>query len=309
MHLSVLLRETVDALAVVPGGSYIDGTLGSAGHAGEILRRSGADGRLLGIDRDRAALKRAAERLAGLPGNKVLAHGQHGDIRALAAENGFIDVDGIVLDLGVSSEQLDTPGRGFSFMADGPLDMRMDQSSGESAAELVARLDEEELAGLFKRLGEEPQARRIAAAIVRERRSGAIETTMRLADTVSRAVGGRRGPRHPATRVFQALRMAVNLEMEELEQALEDGLELLRPGGRMAVITFESLSDRLVKRFFAAHVGRRVSLAQGGERWEGELPAAAKITRKAVRPGAEEARDNPRARSAKLRAIERIEKG
>ena len=305
MHLSVLLRETVEALAVVPGGSYIDGTLGNAGHACEILRRAGADGRLLGIDRDRAALRRAAERLEGVPGCKVLVHGRHGDISALAAENGFTDVDGIVLDLGVSSEQLDTPLRGFSFMADGPLDMRMDQSDGESATELLARLDKEEMRELFKRLGEEPQARRIASAIIRERGSGAIETTTRLAETVSRAVGGRRGSRHPATRVFQALRMAVNREMEELEQALEDGLDLLRPGGRMAVITFESLSDRLVKRFFAEHVGRRVSLAQGGERWEGQLPAAVKVTRKAVRAGVEEIRDNPRARSAKLRAVGR----
>ncbi len=305
MHQSVLLRETVEALAVVPGGSYIDGTLGNGGHACEILRRAGAGGRLMGIDRDREALRRAAGLLANLPGQKVLAHGRHGGIRALADANGFAEVDGIVLDLGVSSEQLDAPGRGFSFMADGPLDMRMDQSEGESAAELLARLEAEELAEILTRLGEEPQARRIAGAIVRERARGAIVTTARLAETVSRAAGGRKGPRHPATRVFQALRMAVNREMEELEQALDDGLRLLRPGGRMAVITFESLSDRLVKRFFAAHVGRWVSLEQGGERWEGALPAADKVTRKAVRAGAEEIRDNPRARSAKLRAVER----
>ncbi|MDD4101681.1 MAG: 16S rRNA (cytosine(1402)-N(4))-methyltransferase RsmH [Kiritimatiellae bacterium] len=304
MHLSVLLQETVEALAVVPGGSYIDGTLGNGGHACEILRRAGADGRLMGIDRDRDALERAAGRLAEIPGHKVLAHGRHGAIGSLARANGFAEVDGIVLDLGVSSEQLDSPGRGFSFMADGPLDMRMDQTAGESAAELVARLDKEELAELFKRLGEEPQARRIAAEIVRERERGAIMTTAQLAETVSRGIGGRKGPRHPATRVFQALRMAVNREIEELEQALEGGLKLLRPGGRMAVITFESLSDRLVKHFFAAHVGRWVSQEQGGERWEGELPAAGKVTRKAVRAGAEEIRMNPRARSAKLRAVE-----
>lgn len=307
MHLSVLLHETVEALAVIAGGSYIDGTLGNGGHASEILRRAGAGGRLMGIDRDREALRRASECLKDLPGEKVLVHGCHGNISRLAEEKGFIEVDGIVLDLGVSSEQLDTPGRGFSFMADGPLDMRMDQSRGESAADLLDRLDKDELAELLKRLGEEPQARRIAGLIVREREREAFLTTERLAETVSRGLGGRRGPRHPATRVFQALRMAVNREMEELEQAMEEGLRLLRPGGRMAVITFESLSDRLVKRCFAAHVGRWAALEQGGERWEGVLPAAGKVTRKAVQADAEEVRTNPRARSAKLRAVRRLE--
>jgi len=307
MHLSVLLRETAEALAVVPGGSYIDGTIGGAGHAAEILTRAGPAGRLLGIDRDPGALRRSAERLAGVPGEKRLAHGGHGDIARLAVENGFGPVDGIVLDLGVSSDQLDEPGRGFSFRADGPLDMRMDPTGGESAAELLTRLDAGPLEELLRRLGEEPQARRIARAIMRERERRAIDTTGRLAEVVTAALGGRSGPRHPATRVFQALRMAVNRELEELERALEDGLRLLRPGGRMAVITFESLTDRAVKQCFAAHAGRWVSLQQGGERWEGRLPAVEKVTRHPVEPGPEEVAANPRARSAKLRVAARCE--
>ena len=305
MHVPVMLREMMDALAVVPGGSYIDGTLGGGGHAAEILRRAGPGGRLLGIDRDPEALERSQARLAGGPGKVWLAQGSHGDLRRLAEANGFAAVDGIVLDLGVSSEQLDTPGRGFSFRLEGPLDMRMDPTGGESAAELIARLEERELADLFRRLGEEPQARRVARAIACERARGAIETTGRLAEVVSAALGRRGGPRHPATRVFQALRMAVNREMEDLERALEDGLTLLRPGGRMAVMTFESLTDRLVKQRFMAHVGLLRSLQQGGEKWFGELPAVVPVTRKAVTPGDEEIAVNPRARSAKLRAIVR----
>jgi len=242
-----------------------------------------------------------------VPGEKRLVHGTHGEIRQLAEANGFTAVDGILLDLGVSSDQLDTAERGFSFRLEGPLDMRMDPSYGESAAELVARLDAQELTDLFRRFGEEPQAWRIAQALVRERERRAIDTTGRLAEVVSAALGGRTGPRHPATRVFQALRMAVNREMENLEQALEDGLRLLKPGGRMAVITFESLTDRTVKRCFAAHAGKWVSLQQGGERWEGELPAVEKVTRHAVEPGSDEVAANPRARSAKLRVVQRCE--
>ncbi len=307
MHLSVLLRETVDALAVVSGGNYIDGTLGGAGHAYEILKRAGSAGRLLGIDRDEAALERSAVRLAALPGEKVLVHGAHGELHRLAEANGFSAVDGILLDLGVSSDQLDTPGRGFSFRLDGPLDMRMDASRGESAADLLARLDVQTLADVVRRLGEEPQARRVAQAIIRAQSRSPITTTGRLAEVVSEALGGRKGPRHPATRVFQALRMAVNREMEDLAQALEEGLRLLKPGGRMAVITFESLTDRVVKQCFAAHAGRWLSLQQGGERWEGEMPAVVKVTRHPLEAGPDEREANPRARSAKLRVIARCE--
>ena len=304
-HTPVLLRETVDALAVKPGGVYVDGTLGRAGHALEILARAGDGARLVGIDRDEQALSESAELLGEMPG-VTLAHGCHGDIARIVREAGIDAVDGILLDLGVSSPQLDEAERGFSFRADGPLDMRMDRSRGETAADLVATRGDEELAEILRDFGEEPNARRIAKAIVRARAEARIETTAQLAALVEQTVG-RCGAHHPATRTFQALRMAVNDELGELERALADGLDLLKPGGRFAVITFESLTDRTVKRFFAAHAGRMVSLQQGGERWEGALPMARLVTRHAVTASEEEIEKNPRARSAKLRVAERID--
>ena len=307
MHKPVLLKETVDSLAVKPGGVYIDGTLGRAGHAREILARAGTGARLVGIDRDTQALTESAERLGRVPGvSLTLVHGCHGSIAQIVRGEGIDVVDGVLLDLGVSSPQLDEADRGFSFRAEGPLDMRMDRSRGETAADVVATRNEDELVDLFRTLGEEPNARRIAKAIVKARAAGRIETTTQLAEVVEKAVG-RTGPHHPATRTFQAIRMAVNDELGELERALEGGLGLLKPGGRFAVITFESLTDRVVKRFFAAHVGRMVSLQQGGERWTGELPKARLVTRRAVIASKEEIEENPRARSAKLRTIERIE--
>lgn len=307
MHIPVLLQETVDSLAVKPGGVYIDGTLGRAGHASEVLRRAGSTGTLLGIDRDGEALERDRIFLESIPGKKILAHGEHGNMAKIAEEAGLSEVDGILLDLGVSSDQLDAPERGFSFRADGPLDMRMDPSQGESAADLVARMDAREMADLFRARGEEPRAWQAARAIVRAREKAPITTTGQLAEIVGRAVGGRTGKRHPATRVFQALRMAVNREMENLGKALDAALGLLKPGGRLAVITFESLTDRVVKRFFADHAGRWVSLQQGGERWEGTLPAIRKVTRHPIEAGEAELKANPRARSAKLRVGERCE--
>ncbi len=306
MHIPVLLGETVDALAVKPGGVYVDGTLGRAGHASEILARAGAGATLVGIDRDTQALCESAERLkaAKISARIEVVKGCHGDLAAIAREKGLEAVDGILLDLGVSSPQLDEFGRGFSFRGDGPLDMRMDQTKGMTAAELVATTDEAGLAEIFRTLGEEPNARRIARAIVRARAERPIATTLQLASLVEKTVG-RRGAHHPATQVFQALRMAVNDEVGELERALEGGLGLLKGGGRFAVITFESLTDRIVKRFFAAHSGRMVSLQQGGERWEGELPRVRLVTRHAITAGEQELALNPRARSAKLRAIER----
>lgn len=307
MHLSVMLQETIDALDVKQGGCYIDGTLGSAGHSAEILKRAGATGRLLGIDRDPEALARSRTRLSEIPGTVCLAHGAHGDLQGIAKANGFESVEGILLDLGVSSDQLDTPERGFSFRFDGPLDMRMDPTQGESAADVIEHAAEAELATLFWKLGEEQQSRRIAKVIVQERVSGAITTTAQLADVVSKAVGGKKGPRHPATKVFQALRMRVNREIEDLEQALEAGINLLKPKGRFAVITFESLTDRVVKHTFAAHVGKWRSLQQGGEEWIGILPEAEWAVRHAVLPTEAEMAINPRARSAKLRVILRKE--
>ncbi len=307
MHVPVMLQETVDCLAVRPGGAYLDATLGEGGHAAEILKRAAPGGRLLGIDRDPAAVECAAARLqAAAPGRAVCVHGNHADLGTLADAAGFDSLDGVVIDTGVSSGQLDTAERGFSFQHDGALDMRMDPTRGETAAVLLARLDAVELAELFRTLGEEPQALRAAKAIVRERERAPIATTLRLAEIVGRALGGRGGRgRHPATRVFQALRMAVNGELDALPAALEAAMARLRPDGRLAVITFESLSDRLVKRCFAEHVGRDVALQQGGSRWEGRQPRMAWVVRKALRPGADEVVRNPRARSARLRAVVR----
>ena len=306
-HKPVLLKETIASLSVKPGGVYVDGTLGRGGHALEILQRAGTGARLVGIDRDEQALTESAERLRGVPGaNLTLVHGCHGNIAQIVRSEGIDAVDGILLDLGVSSPQLDEAERGFSFRADGPLDMRMDRSRGETAADLVATRSEDELAAILRTLGEEPNARRIAKAIVQARAARRIETTAALAELVERTVG-RSGAHHPATRTFQAIRMAVNDEMGELERALAGGLELLKPGGRFAVITFESLTDRTVKKFFAAHAGRMVSLQQGGERWEGDLPKVRLVTRHAVTASEDEIAENPRARSAKLRTIERIE--
>ncbi len=296
VHIPVLLKETLEALAVKPGGRYVDGTLGRAGHAKEIIARGGE---VLGIDRDEQALREVGD-VAGLKAVK----GCHGDLKEIAHDNGWNEVDGILLDLGVSSPQLDEAGRGFSFMREGPLDMRMDRSRGRSAAELVNEESAERLEEVFREWGEEPQARRIAKAIVAERERRAFETTTQLADFLERLVG-RWGGKHPATRVFQALRMEVNGEMDELERALEGGMALLKDGGRFAVITFESLTDRVVKRFFASHVGRMVSLQQGGERWEGVEPRARAVTKKAVTASEQEQDLNPRSRSAKLRAVEK----
>lgn len=298
-HRPVLLEETVGALSVRPGGRYVDGTLGRAGHTQAILARGGV---VLGIDRDDAALSDVGA--LGLDG-LTIAKGNHGDVASIARAHGWEAVDGVLLDLGVSSPQLDEAERGFSFLREGPLDMRMDRSGGETAADLVNGADAERLAEIFRTLGEEPQARRIARALVAAREKGTrFATTTDLADFVERLVG-RHGGHHPATRVFQALRMAVNDELGELTRALDGGLAILKPGGRFAVITFESLSDRIVKRFFAAHVGKMRALQQGGEAWEGDEPKARAVTRKAVVAGVAELELNPRARSAKLRVIER----
>ena len=295
-HIPVLLKEVMDALAVRPGGRYVDGTLGRAGHTKEIIARGGM---VLGIDRDEQAIREIGE-VAGL----TAVRGRHGDLKEIADEKGWDEVDGILLDLGVSSPQLDEAGRGFSFLREGPLDMRMDRSSGLSAADIVNGESAERLEEIFREWGEEPQARRIAKAIVKERAKKAFETTVELAEFIEKVVG-RKGARHPATRAFQALRMEVNDEMGELERALEGGLALLKSGGRFAVITFESLTDRIVKRFFAKHVGRMVSLQQGGERWEGEEPRMRAVTGKVVVASEEESDLNPRSRSAKLRAAEK----
>ena len=294
-HVPVLLKEAVDGLAVKKGGRYVDGTFGRGGHAREIVRRGGE---VLGIDRDDAAVAAA--------GDLKVVKGNHGEIERIVHEHGWDEVDGVLLDLGVSSPQLDEAGRGFSFLRDGPLDMRMDRSGGVTAADLVNFESAERLEEIFRAWGEEPRARQIAKAILRARdeRGMRFERTLQLADFIGGLLGRRSG-HHPATRVFQALRMEVNDEMGGLKRALEGGMKVLKPGGRFAIITFESLTDRVVKKFFADHVGRMRSLQQGGEEWVGEEPRAVAVTRKAVVAGEDEVNLNARSRSAKLRVIEK----
>jgi 16S rRNA (cytosine1402-N4)-methyltransferase len=295
-HVPVLPAEAVAGLAPHAGGRYIDGTVGGGGHAAVLLEQSAPDGRLLGLDADPAALAAAGARLAPFGARAALVHGNFRDLERLARTHGFDEVDGILLDLGVSSHQLDTPERGFSFAADAPLDMRLDPTQGETAADLVNDLPEAELADLIYRYGEERGSRRIARFIAEARRRQAIMTTGELAGLVARALGGKRGKIHPATRTFQALRIGVNRELESLEAALPQASELLAPGGRLAVIAFHSLEDRIVKLFFRAESGYG---GTGVERLR-------IITKKPIEATEEEARANPRARSAKLRIAERV---
>ncbi len=306
VHQAVLLRETVEALAVRPGGIYLDGTLGGGGHARAILEAAASGGRLIGMDRDADALERARERLT-VPGTSVeRVQGNFREMAAVAARFGVTAFDGIVLDLGISSDQLDTPDRGFSFMADGPLDMRMDRTQGRTAADLLNTLEERELADLFWQYGEDPDARRLARAAVQDRRAAPFAGTQAFADWVARIKGGRRGRIHPATQAFQALRIAVNDELGAVAEGVEAAVRLLKPGGRLAVIAFHSLEDRLVKRCFQEHVGRWENLQAGGRRWTGEAPAVRWVSRKPVTASEDEQERNPRARSAKLRAVERM---
>ena len=306
MHQSVLLEEVLSLLDVREGGVYVDGTAGSGGHAEAILERIGENGMLLAIDRDQEALERTGRRLSRFGSRCRRIHGNYADIVTHCEKAGVQEVDGVLLDLGVSSDQLDTAERGFSFMQDGPLDMRMDQSASRTAADVVNGATEQELVTILRDYGEERSARRVAAVIMSRRAEKPFETTADLAETISEAKGGRRGRTHPATQAFQAIRMEVNGELDGVNAGLRGGLELLRDGGRMAVITFHSLEDRIVKRFFATHEGRWESLAAGGERWEGELPPMKRITRKPVQPSDAECRANPRARSSKLRVAERV---
>jgi len=301
-HEPVLLAEVVGGLGLRGGGVYVDGTAGSGGHCEAILAAAGPSTRLIAIDRDGAALERVERRLKGRGWVYDLVQGDFAHMREIVAGFGLAGVDGIVLDLGVSSEQLEEAARGFSFRKDGPLDMRMDPRSGMTAADLVNELTEQELSGIFVEFGEERFARAIARAIVKSRIER-IETTGQLAAIVE-GVKRRRGRIHPATKVFQALRIAVNRELESLRAGLDAGLSMLNVGGRMAVISFHSLEDREVKKVFRAHVGTWESLAGGGERWHGALPVARFVEKRAIRPRQAEVDTNPRARSAKLRIVE-----
>jgi len=312
-HIPVMLRETVEALSPKAGGVYLDCTCGGGGHAGAILEASAPDGKLLGMDRDGEAVARCQNNLGYKYGKRVkIVHSEFsGAAGVVAAEREFCGaekVDGVIMDLGVSSFQLDEAERGFSFSSDGPLSMRMDTSKGRTAEELLDSFgnDYRAFAKVLRDFGEEPDAVRLGRAILTEHVREPIRTTSRLASVIERVVGGRRGPKHPATLVFQALRMAVNNELDEVGKGVEAAIGLLRDGGRLAVISFHSLEDRLVKGIFSEHEGRMVSLQQGGAEWVGKEPRVRKVNKHVITPGERETKNNPRSRSAKLRIVERF---
>ncbi|MCY3759488.1 MAG: 16S rRNA (cytosine(1402)-N(4))-methyltransferase RsmH [Acidobacteria bacterium] len=304
LHRPVMLSQVVEYLRPQSSGVYIDATLGLGSHARAILEKSSPKGKLLGIDRDRQSLDRAARGLAGYEGRLQLHHGNFAEVKDIAGRRRFSSCDGILADLGLSSFQLETAERGFSFQRSGPLDMRMDTDSSLTAAEVVNRFPEPKLAGLIYSFGEEPGSRRIARAIVRAR---PLHDTLSLAEVVSRAVRSRRRSKiHPATRTFQALRIVVNDELEALRQFVAAAIELLKEGGRLAIISFHSLEDRIVK-------GSLGSMARGCI-CPPEMPACAcgrkklvkLVCRKPVSPSEAEKIRNPRSRSARLRVAERL---
>jgi len=288
VHESVLLTETLDALAPRSGGLYCDATLGGGGHSEAILERSAPDGRLIGVDRDPAALAAAKERLAPHGDRVTFVHGSFGQLPALLAEIGVARLDGLLADVGVSSPQLDDPSRGFSFRESGPLDMRMDPTRGRTAKELIDEQDAESLANLIYQLGEERRSRPIARSILKLRDAGELETTDDLRRAVIRVTGPKRSRIDPATRTFQALRIAVNDELGELEALVAFAADLLNDDGVVALISFHSLEDRIVK-------------------WAFRKDEALKpLTKKPVQATDEEKERNPRARTAKLRAARRL---
>jgi 16S rRNA (cytosine1402-N4)-methyltransferase len=288
-HIPVLLDEVLEYLNPKPGDFIIDGTIGLGGHAKAILKRVQPGGKLLGIDRDRSNLEKAKQGFGKLQSKATLVCDSYSKIKDIAYASGFSKISGILLDLGFSSVHIEDKSRGFSFKVQGPLDMRYDQSEGMTAADIINGFDEEELARIFRQFGEERNARKIAKTIVKTRAIENIVTTTALAELIE-AIIGRRGKIHPATRVFQALRIAVNDELGQLEAALPDMVEILKPGGRLAIISFHSLEDRIVKRFMKSHSGTEFNI----------------LTKKVIKPSQEEIRLNTRARSAKLRVAEKL---
>ncbi len=300
-----MLAEVLAALRPGPGGRYTDGTIGGGGHAAAILAASSPNGRLFGCDRDGAAIEAAERRLAEFSGRFELRRGNYAE---LADWVPAASCDGVLLDLGVSSPQLDEGGRGFSFQQDGPLDMRMDQRQAATAASLVNEASVDELAKIFWELGGERDARRFARTLGREREHRRFETTRQLADLIERLAPRHGRKAHPATRVFQALRMAVNDELGSLQRGLAGALTILKPGGRLAVITFHSLEDRIVKDFGRARA--RDYTFSGGmdvpELREPRAPELKWVQRKAIQPSEAETAANPRSRSAQLRVMEKM---
>lgn len=318
-HVPVMLGEVLKYLQPEPGNSYVDGTLGGGGHTEAILERTVPGGRVLGIDSDLQALARVRERLAEpvSNGRLVLVHGNFAELARLVHEAGFVYLQGVLLDLGFSSDQMNDPQRGLSFSVDGPLDMRLDQSQDLSAADLVNSASEQELADIIWRYGEETRSRQIARRIVRERARGAITRTEQLAQLAAAGVPYKRGAIHPATKTFQALRIAVNHELEKLEAVLPQILEVLGSrkndledgngkGGRMVIITFHSLEDRLVKGFMRREASDCICPPGTPVCICGHKARLRLLTRKPVTPTAQEVNANPRARSAKLRAAEMV---
>lgn len=303
-HVPVLLEETIKALNINPDGIYLDGTAGGGGHSYEIAKRL-KSGRLIALDQDPDAVKAASKRLEGLPAEVVRAN--FVEMEEVLKARGIYQVDGILMDIGVSSHQLDSAERGFSYHYDAPLDMRMSQE-GATAADLVNTLDEKQLADIFFKFGEEKYSRPIARAIIKYRESGqAVSTTGQLAEIVKNSVPqSYRRDGHPARKVFQALRIAVNGELDRLSTALDTAFGCLRVGGRLAVITFHSLEDRIVKQRFAEFCKGCICPPEFPVCVCGRTPAAKQILRKPVEASAEELEKNPRSRSAKLRCIEKI---
>jgi 16S rRNA (cytosine1402-N4)-methyltransferase len=306
-HMPVMLEEALDLLQCKPGGIYVDATIGMGGHAQAILERIQPGGQLIGIDRDKDSLEKAQARLKPFARNLRLVHDNYKNLPLILNNLVTRPVDGLLLDLGVSSYQLLSPERGFSFQSDVMLDMRMDRTQQWTAADLVNKLSESELADIIYRYGEERLSRRIAAAIVQERGRAPITRCTQLAEIVSRVfkVRGHRGI-HPATRTFQALRIAVNEELEGLEELLSEGFGFLKTGGRMVVIAFHSLEDRIVKRAFRRLAGQCVCDAPPELCTCPRQAVAYLMTPRPMTPGPKELASNPRARSARLRSLERI---
>lgn len=302
----MLVQEVIECLKPGPGKRYLDGTLGGGGHSEQILIESRPDGQVLGLDRDDEALATARERLRRFEDRFIVRQASFADAKDILTAIGWNSVDGAVLDLGISSLQVDSPERGFSFRAMARLDMRMDRRQALDAREIVNSFAAEQLERILRDYGEEPQARRIAQAIVAGRKQQPLETTAQLVQIIERVKGRGRRDHHPATQVFQALRIAVNQELEQLQLFLESGYETLRPGGRMAIISFHSLEDRIVKQAFrkwnrACLCPPRALSCRCG--WSQKVKL---LTKKPVVPSASEIQSNPRARSAKMRAVERI---
>ena len=306
-HVSVLLHECIDGLNIRPDGIYVDGTLGGAGHSSQIAARL-TTGRLIGIDRDPVALKAAGERLAPFGDRVTLVHSNFSDMAQVLQDLNIPGVDGILLDLGVSSPQLDDAMRGFSYMADAPLDMRMNSNDAVSAATVVNTWSQEELKRILYTYGEERYAPQIAAAICRRRQEAPIQTTLELVDIIRSAMppAALREKQHPAKRSFQAIRIAVNDELGAVEKIMEDAVALLNPGGRLAIITFHSLEDRIVKNGMAAAAKGCDCPPSFPVCVCGKKPQVKLISRKPIVSGDEELERNPRARSAKLRVCEKI---